>query len=551
MSDSALALDFGTSTTFVALPGIDPTVLPIGAESGNLWMPSVAASADGLNWEIGENADMGSVLNQFRSLKTAITQEISTITNPAGIKYSADELIIKFLREVKNRFKQIEGFSEFSEIRMTCPAMWNGSQRARLSRLVLESGLSTDLDSVIDEPIAASISWWWARTKQDMKIDSKKRAVIFDFGGGTLDVAVVDLFPGVGMSPELTILAARGINLAGDSLDRNLAMYITERLEREKNYSVKKENRNVVEAAILLAARRVKEELSTSNEVMFWVDEKIADIPSISISRVELNDVFSEQMKQCMSCVEATLLEARLKSSDSYNGSMVAKQDIYEIASQIDFVVLAGGMSQIPKVSEDLQRLMAKASLEFATLESSSSTTAIVLGVANENEAIKINIHRPNFNLVGVYQTQDGKGVKEILYPAFEPLYSPAQILRGDFDLGYFKEWLPKEEPKKGTVYLCAESLGGRQIPLKDSATGNSVEDRFSANCYQPLNLKLYADGRIHISDRKGKEKLMRIRDWPYVRWNSPLHSRQAAIKIESYDASYSSDKSQDWWRLK
>lgn len=552
MNDFALALDFGTSTTFIAVPGVDPTILPIGTESGNSWMPSVAATADGVVWELGENADSGSVVNQFRSLKTAITLDTATITNPAGVKYSADELIIKLLGEVKRRCAQIEGFSEISQVRLTCPAMWNGTQRARLARLVMESGLSTDLDSIIDEPIAASISWWWSRTKQGLRIDSKKRAVIFDFGGGTLDVAVVDLFPGVGSSPELTILAARGINLAGDSLDRNLANYITERLKQERNFLVHTQNdKNVVEAAILLASRRVKEELSSKNEVIFWVDEKIADIPSIAITRVELNDVFSEQMKQCISCVEATLREARMKSSDNPTGPSVSKEDVRGLAEQVDFVVLAGGMSQIPKVEEDLQEFMVNATVEFATVEKASSTTSIVLGVANENNAIKINIHRPNFNIVCVYQNQRGDEKRVILYPAFEPLYSSDQILRGDFGLGYQKEWCPNEEPKRGEVYLRAESLGGRSIPLRDSATGESVEDTFGANPYQPLNMKIYADGRIHISDSNGKVKTMRIRDWPYIRWNLPSNSREAAIKIETYGSSYQSDKSQDWWRLK
>lgn len=552
MKESALALDFGTSTTFVAIPGVDPTILPIGAESGNTWLPSVVATADGVDWELGENADAGSVVNQFRSLKSAITRDSATITNPAGVKYSADELIVKLLCEVKRRCAQIKGFSEISQVRLTCPAMWNGKQRARLARLVMESGLSTDLDSIIDEPIAAGISWWWSRTKQELRIDSKKRAVIFDFGGGTLDVAVVDLFPGVGSSPELTILAARGIELAGDSLDRNLANYITDRLGQEKDYFVHMQNdKSIIEAAILLASRRVKEELSSKDEVIFFVDEKIADIPSIAITRGELNDVFSEQMKQCISCVEATLREARMKSSDNPTGPRVSKEDVRGLAAQVDFVVLAGGMSQIPKVEEDLQQFMVNATVEFATVEKKISTTAIVLGVANENDAIKINIHRPNFNLVCFYQNQRGNQRREILYPAFQPLYSSDQILRGDFHLGYFIEWRPSEEPIKGEVSLCAESLGGRKISLRDGATGESVEDIFGANCYQPLNLKLYADGRIHISDRKGKVKTMRIREWPYVRWNLPSNSKEAAIKMETYGISYQSDNSQDWWRLK
>ena len=254
MSEFTLGLDFGTSTTLVALPGLEPRVFPIGKEAGNSWLPSVISVNESTEWMIGEDADKGAIANQFRSPKSAITHNQQTLRNANGIEISADEAIRQIIGEVSKRCSE-NGLKDFSQVRLSCPAMWTGAQRKRLIKLVNEAGFVSDIDNVLDEPISASIAWWWSRFSKGLKIDQKKRAVIFDLGGGTLDVAIVDIYPRPGM-PEMTILSARGIAVAGDELDKALAKHLTERLLEECNFDVLAQaNRSLVQIAIRLAAR--------------------------------------------------------------------------------------------------------------------------------------------------------------------------------------------------------------------------------------------------------------------------------------------------------
>jgi len=158
MSDFSLALDFGTSTSLVAIPGLEPRISPIG-EAGNDWLPSVLSIDPANERVIGEGADKGPIQYQFRSPKSAITNYSEYVSNADGLEISADEAILEILREVKRRCEE-KGVTDFSSVRLSCPAMWTGDQRQRLITLVNEAGLVSDIDNILDEPIAAGVAWW-------------------------------------------------------------------------------------------------------------------------------------------------------------------------------------------------------------------------------------------------------------------------------------------------------------------------------------------------------------------------------------------------------
>lgn len=550
MTDFTLGLDFGTSTTLVALPGLEPRVFPIGKEAGNAWLPSVLSIDEFSEWRVGEDADKGAISNQFRSPKSAITKNQEIVINANGVEISADEAIKKILTEVSNRCIE-NGLKNFSQVRLSCPAMWTGAQRKRLIKLVNESGFVSDIDNVLDEPISASIAWWWSRFSKGLKIEQKKRAVIFDLGGGTLDVAVVDIYPRPGM-PEMTILSARGIAVAGDELDKALAQHVTNRLLSECDFDVSKQaERSLVEVAIRLAARECKELLSSVDETTFFVDQRIAKVPTLKVLRVELNDVYSEQMQLAINCVDAALREARMKSGDNLSGPEIAKISLKELGAEIDFIVLAGGMAQIPKVSEDLQALMPKAQIEFATSEPRTSTSAIVLGVANQNEFADLNIHRPNFDFVFSYSDRSGVEHRNVVYPAFTPLYTPEQVMIGDGLLGFSIDWKPKDSPLGGKVYLSIETIGGRKVSLRNHDSSEDLELEFEADKLDGIRMKIYANGKIVINDRSGRIFVARVREWPHIRWTSTMDFSKFALKLELAPSTSDNGKGMDWWRGK
>jgi len=550
MSEFTLGLDFGTSTTLVALPGLEPRVFPIGKEAGNTWLPSVISIDDSSDWMVGEDADKGAIANQFRSPKSAITHNQKILRNANGVEISADEAIKQIITEVSNRCNE-NGLKNFSNVRLSCPAMWTGAQRKRLIKLVNEAGFVSDIDNVLDEPISASIAWWWSRFSKGLKIDQKKRAVIFDLGGGTLDVAVVDIYPRPGM-PEMTILSARGIAVAGDELDKALAKHLTGRLLEEYKFDVKSQTEQaLVEVAIRLAARECKEILSTVDETTFHVDPRIAKVPTLKILRVELNDVYSQQMQLAINCVDAALREARMKAGDNLSGPEIAKISLNELGAEIDFIVLAGGMSQIPKVAEDLQTLMPRAQIEFATSDPRTSTSAIVLGVANQNEFADLNIHRPNFDFVFSYKDRTGMEHRTVVYPAFTPLYSPEQVMRGDDLLGFSIDWKPEVFPLGGKVYLSIETIGGRKVTLRNHDSSEDLELEFEADKFVGIRMKIYANGKIIINDRSGRTFIARVREWPHIRWTSTMDFSKFALKLELAPETAVSGKGTDWWRGK
>lgn len=550
MSDFTLGLDFGTTTTLVALPGLEPRVFPIGKEAGNTWLPSVVAIDPNSSELVGEDADKGALQNQFRSPKRAITTEESEITNAAGLSVSADEVILKILKEVRRRCEE-NGITDFTSVRVSCPAMWTGAQRQRLIRIVNEAGLVSDIDNVLDEPISASIAWWWSRFSKGLKIESKQRAVVFDLGGGTLDVAVVDFFPRAAM-PEMTILAARGIALAGDELDSALAYHITQRLSEEHNYAVDSNpDAEVVRVAIRLAARECKEILSVVDETTFSVDPDIAQVPSLKVSRMELNDVFHPLMRYAKDCVESALREARMKAGDGLTGPEVAKIPLTELASDISFIVLAGGMSQIPKVANDLQVMIPNAQIEFATSNPMTCTSAIVLGAANRNDFENLNVHRPNFNFVITHKDKLGAETRHTVYEAFTPLYTLDQVVRGEKYLGHRISWKPPENSPSKKVTLRIETIGGREVALLDSESGGRLNLEFDADTFKGITMKIYVNGNIIIHDSAGREFVARVRKWPHVRWTSSMDLSRYALRLEIKPVDELNYKGFDWWRFK
>jgi molecular chaperone DnaK (HSP70) len=550
MSDFTLGLDFGTTTTLVALPGLEPRVFPIGKEAGSTWLPSVMSIDQRGVSLFGEDADKGALQDQFRSPKRAITLDQPTVTNAAGLTMPADDVITRILEEVRRRCEE-NGLMDFSSVRVSCPAMWTGAQRRRLIGLVNDAGFVSDIDNVLDEPISASIAWWWSRFSKGLRIEVKQRAVIFDLGGGTLDVAVVDFYPRAGL-PEMTIIAARGIAIAGDELDRALAEHVTQRLAEEFDFDVaSKKDAEVIRVAIRLAARECKEILSAVDETTFSVDPSIADIPTLKVSRVELNDIFHPLMRSAIACVESALREARMKAGDGLTGPEVAKIPIVELASDIDYVVLAGGMSQIPKVADDLQAMMPKAQVEFATSNSRTCTSAIVLGAANRNDFENLNVHRPNFNFIIVHKDKLGQERRHLVYEAFTPLYTLEQVIVGEKYLGYRIAWLPHENSPSKRVTLRIESIGGREVTLLDGESGNKLDLEFDADTFKGVVMKIYVNGNIVIYDSSGREFVARVRKWPHIRWNSSMNLSRYELKIEVKSLLGSNYKGEDWWRFK
>jgi len=514
-NDFVLGIDFGTSTTLVATPGEPPIVIPIGVSYP--WIPSVISSADGVSWKTGEDSEVSDVRDQIRSPKTSITfNNFDNLVTDRGIEISADAAIKIILQTVKDKCRE-NGLSTLGQVRMSCPAIWTGENRKRLSELANEVGFNVDVDHIMDEPIAAAVAWWWNKSVNQQNVEDNCKAMIFDLGGGTLDVALVDIYS-ANLKPEITVMSARGTREAGDKLDDLLAQFIEDELLDTYGYNInEKLNAGELHAWVRREARSVKERLSVLRETTFDIEVLSRGIPKLNISRQQLESVFEPHLAKLLACTEDSLREAKMKLANA-DINAIMREDIRTIGKEVDYVVLAGGMSQIPIIATELQKRMPNAKIEFA-VSKENATSAIVEGVANLVDFANLNVHRPSFDFVMIWKSNDGVEHEELIFPAFTSLYDSYEIKIGKGDLGRREYFLPFTDPV-GKCQLVIRSVGGKNVSFKiNDAEADSIA--LDANRHTGISLKLYIDGRLHITDSLGFEIKTRIREWPVVRWGT------------------------------
>jgi molecular chaperone DnaK (HSP70) len=530
MADFIYGLDFGTSTTLMAIPtdGM-PRIIPIGRD--NNWMPSVVAISNTIELSVGDMATDQNHADQIRSPKTAITNDIfGKLTSPSGREVDADKAILSILLEAKKKADE-NGLEPDGMVRMSCPAMWTGEQRLRLANLANLAGINTNVDAFLDEPIGACVAWWWNNFyKRGRK--TSDRILVFDLGGGTLDIAVADIYGET--TPEITVLAARGISIAGDSLDLKLADYFEARLISEFAINISnREDYSILRNLVIRASKRIKEALSVFQNAVYELDDPdYSFLPKIEISQTDLEMVYRPDLDRAISCVKTTIRETYLKNMNrnSEEMSVFAKTPIEEIAKDIRFIVLAGGMSQIPIIKEELRKILPNAISEHVT-EAHEATEAIVKGVANRNEFSDLNIHRPNFNFFINWKDDNQVILSEIIYPAFKPLYEDYELLSGNFLLSYKKQWMPPGNISEGRAEIYLRSVGGRPTTMNlDGRLTQHIPVKISR--WKNIMFSIYLDGTIMITHEDGVISL-RVKEWPYIRWEAGKDSRNE-IHIES-----------------
>jgi molecular chaperone DnaK len=215
-----VGIDFGTSTSLIAS---QRGVVPIG--DSEAWLPSLAGMDDAGALVVGDEATNLPEEQVVRSIKRSITdgRDYVRVDIPGAIRdVRADDLITAILRETVHRAEaKSPTLLVQADLRLGCPAMWNGRQRRRLLEVAERAGLSVGLASLVDEPVAAGIAWLAGRAAKKSGPSGPLRVVVFDIGGGTLDIAVLDVR---GLHHrDVSVLAAIGVPEAGDTLDDTIA----------------------------------------------------------------------------------------------------------------------------------------------------------------------------------------------------------------------------------------------------------------------------------------------------------------------------------------
>ncbi|MCF6376427.1 Hsp70 family protein [Nocardioides KLBMP 9356] len=507
----AIGVDFGTSTTLVAegRRGRLPLVFPVGTR-GTSWLPSLIGVAGDGALVVGEAAADLPVERLRRSIKRAITKRQTEI-DIDGIPVSVDGGIRQLLNELAFRARDDLDLDP-GVVRLGCPAMWTGDQRKRLLEVARSAGLPVDDHTLIDEPIAAGVAWVNSRMARSGQ-GVRGQLLVFDMGGGTLDVAVLDVRADLGHEPEISVLSSWGVDEAGDALDEALAGELEQQL-RDMGHDVDDLPMAAgVRAMIRQAAKEAKERLSHDLDTQVAIRHPDAELPTLSLSQEQVDTAIRDQLTRATHLVWAVLRGAQVTHEVAKAPDEIRAIPLETLAEEVDFVLLAGGMSRVPSVARMLASLFPHA--EISSDAGVASDEAIVAGLAETASYERVNLHRPPFHFVLEYEDKDGVEHATSVYEAHSPFYPPYQAMQRS---SLYYEWRPPRGalPAVGAGLVSVFTAGGERARLSiDGADGDGFVLRFGPN---PPAVLIYPNGRVLIVDGKGSRTEFLVPRWPVIR---------------------------------
>jgi molecular chaperone DnaK len=325
MPDPIIGIDLGTTNSEVAIVRDgQPLVL---TENGDPILPSFVGLSDDGKLLVGHAARNQWVLAPERTVKSIKRKMGQNIKVQLGDhEYTPQEISAMILRTLKDRASRELGV-EVRKAVITVPAFFNDTQRQATREAGEIAGL--EVVRILNEPTAASLCY-------DPSHRELRRVLVYDLGGGTFDVSVVQSQEGV-----VEVLASHGDTaLGGDDFDDALLKHVADQFQSEHSIDLRA---NVVSRARLLRAveaakRQLSEHPFTRIEEEFIAEKDGLPLHlNVELSREEFEELIKPWMDRTMDCVQRSLDDAKLT------------------ARQIDKVVLVGGSTRSPIVSRLLE----------------------------------------------------------------------------------------------------------------------------------------------------------------------------------------------------
>lgn len=341
MNNKIIGIDLGTTNSVVSVME-GPTINVIKQPNGDKLLPSLVAynnkNGDVLVGAAAENVISHEDWTVIRSIKSSMgkseitnkeTGEKIELKNSSGKDIRPEEVSAHILKELKNTAEDVLGH-EVNRAVVTVPAYFNDAERNATKTAGEIAGLK--IERVINEPTAAAMEYGYAENK-----DNKKSGLtlVYDFGGGTFDVSVIDI------SEDQTyhVISTGGDNkLGGDNLDKLVSELITEKFYDE--YDSKSITQLFdFESRVYEASIKAKKELSFQNEVnvsipMIGLGKNGPINLNLTINVDEFNDLIRPLIKKTIDITKDILKESNKDIND------------------IDELLLVGGSTRIPLVKE-------------------------------------------------------------------------------------------------------------------------------------------------------------------------------------------------------
>jgi len=348
-----IGIDLGTTNSCVAvMEGHEPVV--IANSEGKRTTPSIVGFIKDGERKIGDSAKRQAVTNPDKTIysikrfmgtsysesKSEIDKVSYKVVNEKSSprvkiddrNYSPQEISAAILQKMKQTAEDYLGES-VTEAVITVPAYFNDSQRQATKEAGEIAGLT--VRRIINEPTAAALAYGLDKKSKDMKI------VVFDCGGGTHDVSILELGDGV-----FEVLSTDGdTHLGGDDFDRVLIEYLAEEFKKEHGVDILKDSMAL--QRLREAAEKAKIELSSSSQTEVNLPYITADSSGpkhllISVNRAKFDQLTQSLVDRTIRPCESALKNANLKPSD------------------IDEVILVGGSTRIPAIQEAVKKFFGK-----------------------------------------------------------------------------------------------------------------------------------------------------------------------------------------------
>jgi molecular chaperone DnaK len=346
----AVGIDLGTTNSCVATMEGDKPAVIVNSEGGRT-TPSVVAFTKTGERLVGQVAKRQAALNPERtvfSIKrfmgrkySEVTQEIKQVPykvvpgpNDAvrvdidGKLYSPEEISSFILRKLADDAAKYLG-EKVNEVVVTVPAYFNDAQRQATKDAGQIAGLN--VLRIINEPTAASLAYGLDKKKNE-------KILVFDLGGGTFDVSVLEVGDGV-----FEVKSTSGdTHLGGDDFDKRIVDWLVEEFKRDQGIDLSKDRQAL--QRLTEAAEKAKIELSSAIETEINLPFVTADATGpkhllMKLTRAKFEEMTRDLVERCMQPVKQALADAKLSEKD------------------LDEVILVGGATRMPAVKELVKRL--------------------------------------------------------------------------------------------------------------------------------------------------------------------------------------------------
>jgi molecular chaperone DnaK len=349
-----IGIDLGTTNSVVAvMEGGEPKVIP--NEEGGRTTPSVVAftkSGERLVGQVAKRQAITNPENTIYSIKRFMGRRANEVTDemkmvPYKVKAQGDHVVVvaqgkdytppevsaMILQKLKKAAEDYLG-SSVSEAVITVPAYFNDAQRQATKDAGKIAGL--DVKRIVNEPTAAALAYGLDKKKDET-------IIVYDFGGGTFDVSVLEVGEGV-----IEVKSTNGdTHLGGDNLDQRIVDWLIDEFKKDEGLDLRAKGNEMALQRLKDAAERAKIELSTAMETEINLPFITADATGPKhlvkkLTRAKLEQLVDDLLQRSIEPCKRAMADAQIE------------------ASKIDEVVLVGGQTRMPKIQQLVKDLFGR-----------------------------------------------------------------------------------------------------------------------------------------------------------------------------------------------